>query len=404
MKHWYKKINQYKKKIIRCQRLFSHFYIRQFKVFNRWYKRQRKKTIKQIQSQLVYFNLYWRKKTRKPKIFIANCYGRLYQAYHIGQKKMTVFGLAMLVVMFMISQIGLTASFFSDEEISPDNYWRMATLYIDANRVDFAPTVSDTQTATADVTVDNNGKLKIKYNTTLQNTSGDLCPALNLKIYRGATLLYDGPIQDNATWSDNSLLAGGSGDYDLSAIMTTNDETLQNKTCQFSMSFQGWQEEINDFTSGGYTDQTIVHLTINSGEWQEEGESCTLTRGYWQTHSIYGPAPYDDTWAVFGEDTIFYLSELTYYEAINTPPAGGNSYFILAPQYIAAVLNQLNGASVPEEVQVAITSAVDLFGQYTPAEIAAMAPNDPIRQQFNALAELLDDYNNGLIGPGHCDD
>ncbi len=404
MKYWYKKINQYKKKIIRCQRLFSRFYIRQFKVFSRWYKRQRKKTIKQIQSQLGYFNLYWRKKTRKPKIFIANCYGRLYQAYYIGQKKMTVLGLAMLVVMFMISQIGLTASFFSDEEISPDNYWLMATLYIDANRVDFAPTVSDTQTATANVVVANNGQLKIKYNTTLQNTTGVLCPALNLKIYRGATLLYDGPIQDNATWSDNSLLAGGSGDYDLSAIMTTNDETLQTQTCQFNMAFQGWQEEINDSQSGGYTDQTIVQLTINSGEWQEEGESCTLTQGYWKTHSKYGPAPHDDTWTLLGEDTIFYLSELTYYDVINTPPAGGNSYFSLAHQYIAAVLNQLNGASVPTEVQTAITSAADLFGQYTPADIGALAGNNPVKQQFNTLAELLDDYNNGLIGPGHCDD
>ena len=34
----------------------------------------------------------------------------------------------------------------------------------------------------------------------------------------------------------------------------------------------------------------------------------TLTHGYWKTHSSYGPAPYDDTWALvspIGEDTQF---------------------------------------------------------------------------------------------------
>lgn len=314
-------------------------------------------------------------------------------------------GLVLLVLWLAFNLVGVTGAFFNDTETSLGNYWRMATLYIDADRVNFTPTVSDTQIATAGVVVDNHGRLKIKYNTTLQNATGVLCPALNLMISRsGSGLLYDGPIQAAATWSDNSLVAGGSGDYNLAAIMTTNDETLQNQTCQFSLIFQGWQEEITDFTSGGYTDQTIVQLTINSGEWQQPDNSCTLTQGYWQTHSKYGPAPYDDTWALLEEDTPFYLSGQTYYQVIWTPPAGGNAYYILAPQYIAAGLNQLNGATVPEEVQTALTEAIALFGLYTPADIGALAANDELKQQFISLAELLDDYNNGSIGPGHCDE
>ena len=37
---------------------------------------------------------------------------------------------------------------------------------------------------------------------------------------------------------------------------------------------------------------------------------CTLTPGYWKTHSESGPAPYDDTWALLsnGADTGFFLS------------------------------------------------------------------------------------------------
>jgi len=77
------------------------------------------------------------------------------------------------------------------------------------------------------------------------------------------------------------------------------------------------------------------------------GDGCTLTPGYWKTHSAYGPAPYDPTWALIGEDTPFFLSGISYYEALWTEPKGGNAYYILAPAYIAARLNVLNGASIP---------------------------------------------------------
>jgi hypothetical protein len=30
-------------------------------------------------------------------------------------------------------------------------------------------------------------------------------------------------------------------------------------------------------------------------------------------------------------------------------------------------------------------------------------PSDPDRAQGISLAETLDEYNNGVIGPGHCD-
>ena len=38
---------------------------------------------------------------------------------------------------------------------------------------------------------------------------------------------------------------------------------------------------------------------------------CTLTQGYWKTHSEYGPAPYDDTWALLpaGADSPFFLCD-----------------------------------------------------------------------------------------------
>jgi hypothetical protein len=133
---------------------------------------------------------------------------------------------------------------------------------------------------------------------------------------------------------------------------------------------------------------------------------CTLTPGYWKTHSTYGPAPYDQTWAQIGEDTVFFLSGQTYYEVLWTNPQGGNAYYILAHAYIAAELNQRAGASMPTAVEDAFNDATDLFNTYTPAQILALKGKNAtaVRAQFIGYAAILDQYNNGLAegGPPHC--
>jgi hypothetical protein len=142
------------------------------------------------------------------------------------------------------------------------------------------------------------------------------------------------------------------------------------------------------------SDQCSVLVNINC----ETG--CSLTPGYWKTHSSYGPAPYDDTWALLGENTAFYLSGQSYYEVLWTSPQG-NSYYILAHAYIAAVLNELNGADV-SAVAAAMSSADAFFSATTPAQAAAL--KGAAKNAIIALAQTLDDYNNGITGPGHCSD
>jgi hypothetical protein len=151
-----------------------------------------------------------------------------------------------------------------------------------------------------------------------------------------------------------------------------------------------------------YVDNTASLCTGATDCWRitvcvpcEQG--CTLTPGYWKTHSAYGPAPYDDIWASTGEDATFFLSGQSYYEVLWTPPRRGNPYYILAHAYIAAELNQLNGASIPDDVLSAFDEATALFETYTPDQVGR-----PLRATFLSIAETLDDYNNGLIGPGHC--
>jgi hypothetical protein len=131
-------------------------------------------------------------------------------------------------------------------------------------------------------------------------------------------------------------------------------------------------------------------------------EGCSLTPGYWKTHSSYGPAPDDDTWALLpqGADTAFFLSGKSYYQVLWTAPLG-NAYYVLAHAFIAARLNGLNGAdlgAVAGEMQ----SAQSVFEAYTPAIVGSLKKSSALRAYIISLATTLDAYNNGLIGPGHC--
>lgn len=136
-----------------------------------------------------------------------------------------------------------------------------------------------------------------------------------------------------------------------------------------------------------------------------EEVGCTSTPGYWKNHTKYSAAKRDATWDKIGtqaEDTEFFLSGKTYLEVLQTP-VKGNAYYNLSFHYIAAKLNILRGASVPGEVSDAMMEAEKLFQKYTPAEIATLKGSDPTRAKFIEYAALLDQYNNGEIGPGHCD-
>jgi hypothetical protein len=126
---------------------------------------------------------------------------------------------------------------------------------------------------------------------------------------------------------------------------------------------------------------------------------CTLTQGYWGTHSSKGPAKYDATWALIGENTMFYRSGTSYYGVLQLPTKG-NAYYVLAHQFIAAKLNILKGAAAPAGFNML---AVETFFQtYTPAQIAAMKGTAAARTEALAWASTLDAYNNGLLNVGHC--
>lgn len=145
----------------------------------------------------------------------------------------------------------------------------------------------------------------------------------------------------------------------------------------------------------GEGDDTITRVKL-CFEYVSTG--CTLTQGYWKTHSSQGPAPFDPRWELLGEETPFFDSGLTHLEVLQTPPRGGNAFFILGHQYVAARLNGLTGASM-SAIQDAFDDATALF-EALDAGVTTFGGN--ARERAIALAGVLGEFNEGGIGPGHC--
>ena len=155
---------------------------------------------------------------------------------------------------------------------------------------------------------------------------------------------------------------------------------------------------ITNDTGATGSDSWIVAVNVPCGP------NCTLGQGYWKNHSEQGPAKYDETWAYLpdGGDTPFFDSGLSWLETMRTPPKGGNAFFILARQYAAAWLNGLRGADV-SAVATEIQRAAELLDQYdgNPDGMDLIAGD--VRKEFIQIAETLDDFNSGRLGPGKCD-
>jgi hypothetical protein len=121
-----------------------------------------------------------------------------------------------------------------------------------------------------------------------------------------------------------------------------------------------------------------------------ETTNCTYTVGYWKTH--------EEAWPV----TSLTLGTVLYTQAelllILNEPVNGNGLISLAHQLIAAKLNIAAGAD-PTAAAATIAAADAQIGALVVPPIGSgyLHPSTT-----SAKTQVLDDYNNGIIGPGHC--
>jgi hypothetical protein len=117
--------------------------------------------------------------------------------------------------------------------------------------------------------------------------------------------------------------------------------------------------------------------------------NCTYTQGFWKTH--------EEAWSAsltLGS-VVYSKQELL---DILWEPAHGNGLVILAHQLIAVMLNANQGADT-SSIQAQIDTAHALIGALV---IPPVGGDSLPPSSVSSLTQVLDDYNNGIIGPGHC--
>ena len=130
---------------------------------------------------------------------------------------------------------------------------------------------------------------------------------------------------------------------------------------------------------------------------------CTYTQGYWKNHAwpIHPTFPPStlETWEAdhgWSDHEWHFFDTNTEWKAMLSVQPRGDAYYILAHQYIAAILNQQNHAWVPQAVRETLVKAYDYFSK-SPAQRATES-----RSNLTTWASILDRYNNGQLGVPHC--
>ena len=130
--------------------------------------------------------------------------------------------------------------------------------------------------------------------------------------------------------------------------------------------------------------------TAIAGTMPEPPANCTYTIGYWKTHAA--------AWPVDG----LTLGSVTYTQtqllSILNKPAQGNGLLILAHQLIAAKLSLAAGAD-PTPVAPAIAAGDALIGSLVVPPVGGGYLD---ASSVTSVKDVLDVYNNGLLGVPHC--
>jgi hypothetical protein len=127
---------------------------------------------------------------------------------------------------------------------------------------------------------------------------------------------------------------------------------------------------------------------------------CTLTIGYWKTHSAQ-ITPLLPIWlgTAGGAQSVQVTTASQAVTLLNMSGNASNGINKLYAQELAAKLNIARGASATA-VAATLAAADSFLATHNSASWASLSAAE--RQQVLAWATTLDNYNNGLIGPSHC--
>lgn len=261
------------------------------------------------------------------------------------------------------------------------------------------------------------GSLALDYEASLPDASSRTSAAAAVLQNFTRTADATAPSGTTAFSSSAAVSFAGAAISEVNKSVTVNDNFNGASTTLGSLTYGStlprvytYSKDIGPYAvSGAYAvpnTASVVGTSTVTANWTVKvsvpSTGGTLTQGYWKNHSHSGSAnkKYDDAWDLIrpnGEYTPFFTSGKSWYSVMTVPPAG-DAYYTLARQYVAAKLNILNGTSTVPAVDAAMTGATNFFNTNKPGAKLS----NTVKNQLTTWANTLDQYNTGLIGPGHA--
>lgn len=235
-----------------------------------------------------------------------------------------------------------------------------------------------------------NGTVTGSYQFTVSGTQDGAAASTTVSVGVGQcsdSMLFDeGSVTISEAGSSGTTLVGIT--TDPASALQSSDLTARTATVS-----------ITNFT-------TVVATFTNENEnTPPPSNGCTLTWGYYKTHSSVVTSLMNGGTLLVGSANLT-ATQVNALLAINE---NGSNYLIkLVHQLIAAELDQLGGASTPAAVQTAIDAANALIAQQGGASGAASSSTTVVfggkTYSASGLTGALDAYNKGLAagGPSHC--
>ncbi len=183
----------------------------------------------------------------------------------------------------------------------------------------------------------------------------------------------------------------------------------------FTLQDQGSDDAV-DSDADATTGRTIctnlesgeTDLTWDAGLYRVPQEGCTLTIGFWKTHAGFGPqdnvvSPLLPITLGDGTGKSMVVIDSTMARDIlvmKTYGTPSNGITKLYAQLLAAKLNMASGAS-DDDISGALAVADEFLAEYDWMDWDSLTKRQ--KKMVNSLKSTFDDYNNGDIGPGHCE-
>ena len=128
--------------------------------------------------------------------------------------------------------------------------------------------------------------------------------------------------------------------------------------------------------------------------------SCTLSQGYWKNHNKYATnSGLLVPWPQNSEENMLCGKTWYRWSQLRTKNLAWRKLF---SQWVAVRLNQLSFACVPNDTQIVLDQATQLLELCDTS--LRLRKGRPQTQIYKDLAAVLENYNTGATGPGHCAD